>query len=384
MKKNLFIGLILAAVVVFGGIATVSRVAYAEEALDCKAKAAMLLDADTGTVVYEKNADDRLQIASMVKIMTLNLIFEEVENGNLSYDTDVVASQNATSMGGSQAFLDTNNSYKAGELIKSIIVASANDSCVAMAEHIAGGVPSFVERMNGKAQELGMDNTYFVNCTGLPAPNQYSCARDVSKMTRELIKHKGFFDFSGIWMFDFVHPSGRTTSLSNTNKLVRFYEGCDGGKTGFTSEALSCLSATAKRGDTRLLSIVVGAESSKVRNAEVSKLFNYGFANYETKRYAAKGDVAEEVVSVNNGKQASVNAVVADDIVLFGKRGANKECVIEKEFYEISAPVKCGDKVGKLKVIKNGEIVGSVDLLAQNDVAEKGYMDILDDFIEKW
>ncbi|MFR1564938.1 MAG: D-alanyl-D-alanine carboxypeptidase family protein [Christensenellales bacterium] len=384
MKKNFFVGILLAAVILFGGVFVSGGGVFAEEALSCNAKAAIMMDSATGTVVYEKNAEEKLQIASMVKIMTLNLIFEEIEAGNLSYDDDIVASEYATGMGGSQAFLDTNSQYKASELIKSIIVASANDSCVAMAEHISGSVPVFVERMNAKAAELGMDKTYFVNCTGLPAPNQYSCAEDVSIMFRELIKHKGFFEFSKIWMFDFLHPSGRTTQLSNTNKLVRFYEGCDGGKTGFTSEALSCLSATAVRGETRLICVVMGAESSKVRNSEVSKLFNYGFANYETKKIVNSGDCIEETGVIKNGKQSEVRLVVKDDIVLFGKKGECKDCALERVIFDCSAPVRAGQKMGEIRVVRGDELLGSSDLLAENDVDAKGYMDIVDDIIEKW
>ncbi|MCL2797950.1 MAG: D-alanyl-D-alanine carboxypeptidase, partial [Firmicutes bacterium] len=225
-----------------------SASANAGEKLAVSARSALLVDYHTGTVVYEYNPTQHLPIASMVKIMTLGIIFDEIEKGGISFDTDVTASANAGAMGGSQAFLDANATYKAGELIKSIIVASANDSCVAMAEHIAGSTEEFVTRMNDKAAALGMSDTHFVNCTGLPAPGAYSCARDVGTMTRELLRHDGFYQFSTVWMFDFVHPGGRFTSLSNTNKLLKGYAGCDGGKTGFTTEAMYCLSATAKRG----------------------------------------------------------------------------------------------------------------------------------------
>ena len=175
--------------------------------LKVNARSGLLMDYDTGTVVFEQNSKDRMPIASMVKIMTLLITFEEMENGNLTLDTDIVASENATSMGGSQAFLDTGSTYKLGELIKSIVVGSANDSCVAVAEHISGDVTSFVARMNEKAASLNMENTNFVNCTGLPAPNQYCCAHDVGIMTRAMLSHPEFYDFSTVWMFDFKHPS---------------------------------------------------------------------------------------------------------------------------------------------------------------------------------
>lgn len=381
MKKTILCLLLVCAVVV--GIVT-GQAAFAEEPVECKSRAVLMMDSGTGTVIYEKNPEKRLQIASMVKIMTLNVIFDEINAGNLTYDETITASDNAASMGGSQAFLDAGSEYKASELIKSIIVASANDSCVAMAERISGSVPAFVERMNATANAYGMNNTYFVNCTGLPAPNQYSCAADVAKMTRELIKHNDFFEFSGVWMFDFVHPSGRVTSLSNTNKLVRFYNGCDGGKTGFTSEALSCLSATAKRGDTRLICVVVGAENSKVRNAEVSELLNYGFANYESKNVVAAGEVVEESVAVSKGKQDAVQGVAESDVSVFGKKGSLQNVEKEAELYDLSAPISKGDRIGELRVKLNGEIVGSTYILSDADVTTKNYRDFVNDIVEKW
>ena len=381
MKKTILCLLLVCAVVV--GIVT-GQAAFAEEPVECKSRAVLMMDSGTGAVIYEKNPEKHLPIASRVKIMTLNVIFDEINAGNLTYDETITASDNAASMGGSQAFLDAGSEYKASELIKSIIVASANDSCVAMAERISGSVPAFVERMNATANAYGMNNTYFVNCTGLPAPNQYSCAADVAKMTRELIKHNDFFEFSGVWMFDFVHPSGRVTSLSNTNKLVRFYNGCDGGKTGFTSEALSCLSATAKRGDTRLICVVIGAENSKVRNAEVSELLNYGFANYESKNVVAVGEVVEESVAVSKGKQDAVRGVAESDVSVFGKKGSLQNVEKEAELYDLSAPISKGDRIGELRVKLNGEIVGSTYILSDTDVTTKNYRDFVNDIVEKW
>ena len=343
-----------------------------------------MMDGETGTVIYQKEPEKRLQIASMVKIMTLNIIFDEIDSGNLSYDDLVVASDNAAGMGGSQAFLDAGSEYKVSELVKSIIVASANDSCVAMAEKISGGVPSFVERMNATAKEYGMSNTYFVNCTGLPAPNQYSCASDVGKMMKKLIGHKDFFDFAGVWMFDFTHPSGRVTQLSNTNKLVRFYNGCDGGKTGFTSEALSCLAATAKRGDTRLICVVIGAENSKTRNAEVSKLFDYGFANYECKKLVSVGEIMDEPVAVAKGKVSEIRGYAEADVCVFGKKGGFGNMEKEIEVYDVAAPISKGDIVGELRIVSDGRVIGKTNLLASEDVMNKTYRDFVDDIVSGW
>lgn len=348
------------------------------------AASALLMDYNTGEILQNQNADERRPIASMVKIMTLILVFEEINKGNLSVDQQIIVSENAASMGGSQAFLQNMSKYAAGELIKSIVVASANDSCVAMAEHIAGSVEAFVVRMNEKATALGLTNTYFVNCTGLPAPNQYSTAVDVAVMFRELISHEQFFEYAKIWMYDFAHPDGRVTSLTNTNKLVRFYNGCDGGKTGFTSEALSCLAATAKRGDTRLISVIVAAPSSKERNAEVSKMLNYGFANYETRQLVFKGLPIDEKAAVGRGKENNVTIAPASDYFRLIKKGEKTELQITPEINQINAPVSKGDVAGKINVLINGEKVGEVNLIAMSDIGRASYLDFINKLIKEW
>lgn len=385
-KRNLFlkIGSFVLAALVIAVAAPILKSSAETAGITTDARAAMLMDFDTGTVIYENNATKRQPIASMVKIMTLLLSFEEADSGRLDYDADIVVSQNAASMGGSQAFLDANSSYKVNDLLQSIVVASANDSCVAMAEHISGSVEAFVEKMNEKAKSLGMENTHFVNCTGLPAEGQYCCAKDVAAMSRELFGHKKFFEYSGVWMYDFQHPGGRTTRLTNTNKLIRAYEGCDGGKTGFTNEAMSCLSATAKRGDTRLMSIVIGAADSKKRNAEVCKLLNYGFANYETKEIVKGGEKLPEVLQVRNGKTAEVEARFKNSYYCFDKKTNKSDYAVTYEMGEIAAPVRDGDTVGKVIVSKDGEAVGEVEIVACGDVEKMGYIDIVDDFIAKW
>ena len=347
------------------------------------AKACVLLSADSGEIISSENAQKHSQIASMVKIMTLNIIFERMENGLLSKDDMIPVSENAASMGGSQAFLDKDEQYKADELIKSIVVASANDSCVALAEHIGGSIEGFVTLMNQKAAEYGMENTKFVNCTGLPDNEQYSCAEDVAKMFVELIKKPEFFDYSKIWMFDFEHPSGRVTSLSNTNKLVRFYQGCDGGKTGYTSDAGSCLAATAKRGDTRFVAVVVGAENSKVRNAEVSKMFNYGFANYKNVK-ALSRDVEIGKFVVDGGKEKEVGYAAQNDRSFLAEISDKSELSYDCFSFHPSAPVKKGDVVGKIVVSKDKNVLFEENLVAMSDINSKSLKDILDNLTEKW
>lgn len=355
-----------------------------EADLHIEAASSILTDASGANVLYEQNADAKRPIASMVKIMALNIIFDEVDAGNLSLDENITASETASSMGGSQAFLDAHSSYNAGELVKSIVVASANDSCVAMAERIAFSIEGFVGRMNDKAAEYGMSNTNFVNCTGLPAPNQYSTARDVAKMFARLIKRDKFFEYAGEWMYDFKHPSGRTTTLTNTNKLVRFYEGCDGGKTGFTNEAKSCLAATAERGGSRFVTVVMGAENSKSRNAQVCKLFDYGFAGWEVKQLVFKGMTLENKVSVSNSKEKEISVCPAEDYFKLTKRGANSDFTVKFEFNELKAPVLKGNTAGRIVICENGNEIASVDLIACEDAHELSFNDILGEIIRNW
>ncbi|MCH5151198.1 MAG: D-alanyl-D-alanine carboxypeptidase [Clostridiales bacterium] len=344
------------------------------------AKEAVLMSED-GQVLFEHNATEKRPIASMTKIMTLLCTYDAIDSGKISLEDDVVASQRAASMGGSQVFLDANCTYKLENLIKSIVVCSANDSCVAVAEHVSGSVESFVSTMNNKAKELGLVATHFENCTGLPAVSQFSCAKDVGVMLSKLIKHPHYFTCAKIWMEDFVHPSGRVTGMTNTNKLVRFYDGCDGGKTGYTSEAQHCLAATAKRGDTRVIAVVVGAPDSKTRFKEVSDMFNYAFANYESKVYL-DGKSKIDNVYVSGGKQDSVEVVAEGKLVSFGKKG-NADCQVEVELPEsVKAPVKQGDVVGTA-TLKDGQgnVVAQVNLLAKNDVNAKTYWDYLKDLV---
>lgn len=348
------------------------------------AKSALLMDYNTGKVLYSQNINERRPIASMVKIMTLILIYEEIEKGNLSLEDNIVVSENAASMGGSQAFLDANTEYNVGELITSIVVASANDSCVALAEHISGSVDNFVIRMNEKANQLGLNDTKFVNCTGLPAPNQYSTAADVAVMFKELIKHDLFFRDSKIWMYDFKHPCGRVTQLTNTNKLVRFYNGCDGGKTGFTTEALSCLAATAKRGDTRLISVIIAAPNAKTRNAEVSKMLNYGFANFETRQILFGRIKLEQQAKVDNGRQEYVDVAPECDYFYLTKKGEKLDYTTKVELNSINAPVQKGQCVGKISIYINEEKIAEVNAIALTDVKKAGYLDIVEKLVSKW
>ena len=347
-------------------------------------KSAYMVDYATGTVLYSRNENERLPIASMVKIMTSLLTFESVESGKISLDDDVVVSQNAASMGGSQVFLDANTTHKVGDLLKTVIVASANDSCVALAEHISGSVEAFVARMNERAAELGMENTAFKNCTGLPAAESFSSAKDVSIMFAQLVKHPKYFDYSQVWLEDYKHPDGRATTITNTNKLVKFYQGCDGGKTGFTSEAKFCLCATAKRNDMRVISVIIGADSSKVRNAAISASFDYAFANFSNKVMLKGGEKLDFEANVTGGKQSSVSIAAERDLTRFVGLDDKSKYDVRYEISDVKAPLKAGDKVGVARLLKDGVEIDSVNVVSLEDVQSRNLFDAILDIARNW
>ena len=347
-------------------------------------KSAYMVDYATGTVLYSRNENERLPIASMVKIMTSLLTFESVDSGTIGLDDDVVVSQNAASMGGSQVFLDANTTHKVGDLLKTVIVASANDSCVALAEHISGSVEAFVARMNERATELGMENTVFKNCTGLPAAESFSSAKDVSIMFSQLVQHPKYFDYSQVWLEDYKHPDGRATTITNTNKLVKFYQGCDGGKTGFTSEAKFCLCATAKRNDMRVISVIIGADSSKVRNAAISASFDYAFANFSNKVMLKGGEKLDFEANVTSGKQSSVSIAAERDLTRFVGLDDKSKYDVRYEISDVKAPLKAGDKVGVARLLKDGVEIDSVNVVSLEDVQSRNLFDAILDIARNW
>ena len=363
---------LLAAALLFGALCAAfcapvaARATAFADGFSVKGAAAYLVDSESGTVMYAKNENDRRPIASMVKIMTALLTFEAVERGELSLSENVFVSENASGMGGSQVFLDADTEHPASQLIKAVIVCSANDACVALAERIAGSVEGFVADMNARASELGMADTHFANCTGLPAADGFSTARDVSVMFRELIKHPVYFEYSRIWLEDYVHPDGRTTSMTNTNKLVRFYNGCDGGKTGFTAEAKFCLAATAERNGMRPVAVVLGGESSKERFAAVSSMLDHAFGAYERRTVVRAGDILDRTIEVRAGKKRTLALTVRDDVTLFVARGADKNFELRLDLPDkIKAPVKARYvKIETAEIAANGKnaAIAEIDL----------------------
>lgn len=355
-----------------------------EMPFELQSKSALLMDYDTGTILYEKNPNEKLPIASITKIMTTLLALEAIEDGRISLDDEVVVSEYAASMGGSQVFLAAGEKLPVSALLKAIIVASANDASVALAEKISGTVETFVSKMNEKAKELGMENTYFSDCTGLSDEGNYSTAYDVSIMSRELLKYPLFFQWSTIWL-DHLEESENNTMLTNTNRLVRFYEGCDGIKTGSTSKAKSCLAATAKRGNLRLISIVLAAPTSKVRFDEAAKLMDYGFANYEAVPLIKKDSVVEKNITVTGGKEKEIAGLAADDFSLLQKKGEPSEYQMDTIIEQpIKAPIKAGQKIGYICIKQGSKDVGTVDILADRDVDKAGIYDYFKQIIQDW
>ena len=381
---------VVAAFVIATLIATFASTAdmfVAEAATDFRSigKAAYLIDYGTGSVIYARNENDRLPIASMMKIMTVLLTFEAVERGEASLDDDVAVSENASSMGGSQVFLDANTTHKLGDLLRTVIVASANDSCVAIAEHLECSVEGFVAKMNARAKELGMNNTSFKNCTGLPAAEAYSSARDVSVMFSKLMKYPVYFEYAKVWLEDYAHPDGRKTTITNTNKLVKFYNGCDGGKTGYTSEAKFCLSATAMRNGMRVIAVVIGADSSKVRNSAVSAMFDYAFANYSNQILLKAGENMENNLEVTGGKSNRIALTVDRDLTQFiSKQDSGKYEVKVELPGSVKAPVKAGDAVGKAYLVKDGVVVNEVTVVANETVERMSLFDAIGIIGKNW
>lgn len=377
LLKNLLVVLAVALFSVCAAVSAVFVPTARAEGFSAEGRSAYLVDAATFTPLYAKNENERLPIASMVKIMTVLLTLEAVDRGELSLDEKVPVSENAASMGGSQVFLDAGTEHRAGDLLKSVIVASANDSCVALAERVSGSVEGFVSDMNARAAELGMKDTRFANCTGLPAAESFSTAHDVALMFREVIRHPVYFEDAGVWLEDYVHPDGRTTVMTNTNKLVKFYNGCDGGKTGFTSEAKFCLAATAARDGMRVIAVVAGADSSKSRFNAVSSMFNHAFGSFKAEKLLGAGELAAQRVKVAGGKEMSVGVTVSEDIVRLAPRSDKAAAELRLELPDkVKAPVRKGDVVGKGYVVVDGTAVREFDLVAAEDVARASIWDL--------
>ncbi|NLI59917.1 MAG: D-alanyl-D-alanine carboxypeptidase [Clostridiales bacterium] len=355
-----------------------------EMPFELQSQGALLMDYDTGTILYEKNIHEKLPIASITKVMTTLLTLEAIAEGRIDLEDEVTVSEYAAGMGGSQVFLEAGEILPVSAILKAIIVASANDASVAIAEKISGTVETFVNSMNKKANELGMENTHFSDCTGLSDDGNYSTVYDISIMSREILKYPLFFNWSTIWLEN-LEESANNTMLTNTNRLVRFYDGCDGIKTGFTSKAKHCLTASAKRGNLRLISIVLAAPTSQVRFSEASKLMDYGFANYEAIPLIKKDSPIEKDIMVTGGKEKEITGLAAEDFSILQQKGQSDEYLTMNIIDQpIKAPIEKGQKIGYISIERDGKKIGTVDILADRDIEKASIYDYFIQIIRDW
>ena len=379
MNMKTGLAALVTALLLLPGIAQADELPMKAEApITLTSPSAILCEASTGQVIFEKNADERRPVASVNKVMTILLTLEAVDEGRVSLEDQVTVSPRAASMGGSQAFLDAGERYKLSELIKTVIVASANDSAVALAEHLAGTEESFVRLMNMRAEELGLTNTHYANCTGLPAQEHYTTARDVAKLSAQLDLHPIYYRYSTIWMDEIKHRGGRVTSLTNTNRLIRFYPGCDGYKTGSTNEARYCVSATAKKEGMRLIAVVLGTPAGQTRFDEARAMLEYGFANVQLVTPIAQGQALDMTVPVRLGGRDEVSVLSGGTCSLLERRGEKNALSLEAALVEkVNAPVYAGDVLGEIRVKRGDEVVAVVPAVAGEDVQLPGMVDAL-------
>ncbi|NMA95498.1 MAG: D-alanyl-D-alanine carboxypeptidase [Clostridiales bacterium] len=361
-------------------------IAVADENIDLslEAKSALLLDYDSGEIIYEKNINEKLAMASITKIMTILLALEAIDNNLLAEDDKVHVSAYSQSMGGSTAFLEEGEIFPVSTILKAIIVASANDASVAIAEKISGSHEAFVQKMNTRAKELGMMDTNFTNCTGLPDENHYSTAKDIAIMSRELLNKPLFFKWSSIWLDEMREGA---TMLKNTNNLVRFYDGCDGVKTGFTQDAMHCISASAERDGFRLISIILAAPTSKIRFAEASKLLDFGFANFESITLFKKDQLIEESkdIPVRKGKEDSINGIAQEKLSFLAKRELPKDYEFEWNIPDyIDAPIEKGEVIGTVRVKQQNKMIGELNIVSDKSVEVANIFDLFNKILDNW
>lgn len=350
----------------------------AEEVEDLapNAKSAIMIEASTGEILFQKNKDEKLAPASMTKMMSMLLIMEEIENGNLKWDEMITASERASSMGGSQIFLKVGEKMTVEDLLKGVAIASGNDAVVALAERIAGSEEQFVKRMNTRAKDLGLKNTNFINATGLTADNHYSSAYDMSLIAKELVKHEKILEFTSTYE-DYLRKDTKSPFwLVNTNRLVRFKEGVDGLKTGFTDEAGYCLTATMKKDNMRLITVVMKEENTSKRSADTTKMLDYGFNIYMVQTILDEKTTIEKK-KVELGKTLTTEIVPKENITILNKKSDEQKNITYKtNINKITAPVKKGDKVGTIDIIEDNNIISTIDATVKEDIAKANILTI--------
>lgn len=346
-------------------------------------KSAILIEPTTKTIIYQLNKDERLAPASMTKMMTMLLIMEALDDGRIELDDKVTISKNAAGMGGSQVFLEENSEIEVEQLLKGIAIASGNDAAVAMAEYIAGTTDEFVIMMNNKAKELGLENTHFANVHGLDEEEHYSTAYDMSQIAIELLKHEKILEYTSVYEDYLNKPDGSRTWLVNTNKLVRFYEGVDGLKTGYTSSAKYCLTATGIKNKIRFVTVVMGVDTSEHRSSDTTNMLNYAFSNYKLNQIIEKEDVITEI-EVKNGRQNKISASTLVDVTDLLKNGENKNYSYNITKFNLKAPINKGDVVGNMEILDNsGNLIKKVDLFSNENVDKNSFLSLFIKFYKK-
>lgn len=382
MKKNKFV-LTLLLSVLLSLQAIILPTAFADDEIknepadnvigfEPQAKSVILLEPNSGKVIYEKNSDEQFAPASVTKIMTMLLAMEALDDGRITLQDKIVCSEKVKSMGGSSMILDTGEVRTVEEILKGIAIASGNDAAVAMAEFLEGSEEAFAVKMNERAKELGMINTHFENATGLSAPGHLSTARDISIMSRELLKHPIILKYSSIYMETISEGRKTPIELVNHNKLVRFYKGCDGLKTGFTQEAMYCISATSTRDNVRMLAVIMGAPTYKQRNADASKLMDFGFSKYQSKTIVAK-DVDVQQIPLNKKGDSFFIAKAKDDLKVTIEKGTEEELTKKVNINPELKKINAGDVVGYCEVYNGDELLGKVELYSDREVKQSQF-----------
>ena len=380
-----FTSIVLAMIMV---IMSLSTTAFADdkkvqEPINISSKTAILMDVGSGQILFEKNSHEKLPPASVTKVMTMLIIVEALDSGKIKLDDEVQISERASEMGGSQIFLEPGETQKVDDLLKGIAVASANDACVAIAEYVGGSEEEFVTMMNNKAKQLGMKDTNFSNTNGLPIENHYTSAHDIALMSRELLKHDKITKYLTTWMDQIVVGKKKTTiGLANTNKMIKHYQGATGVKTGFTQEAKYCLSASAKRGETHLVAVTLGAPTTQERFKDSSSLLSYGFANYESVKLCSKSDKIA-TLTLDKADDNKVNLVAKDDLTALIKKGESKDFTKKIDVSKnIDLPVKKGTKLGTISIYKGDKQVGKIDLINEKDINKASYFKMFERVID--
>lgn len=381
-KRILSIFILITAIIVLN----LPIVVNSDNEISLNCRSALLMEASTGEIIYEMNSHDKLEPASVTKIMTMLLTMEALDSGRITLDDKVIISRKASKMTGTCLLLEEGEVRTVNDLLTGIAVESANDASVAIAEHIAGSEEEFVNMMNKRAKELGMADTHFKNPHGLHEEGHVTCAHDIAIMSRELLNHEKIFDYISIYMTKVTvgKKNNVVRELANKNKMVRFYDDVDGIKTGFTENAMYCISATAKRNNLRFISVIMGAPSTGSRNNDARKLLDYGFANYSTYTVGKKGDVIK-TIEVSKGNKTSINAVFDNDVNVLIRKGEEKQ--IEPKFIlpdKISAPIAKGDKLGELLITKNGETIQNITIVSQEDVPKASFINNILKALRYW